>query len=197
MNKVGILVGHFGSGTGAVLSPRDEWTLAYNDALKLVQLLDKENRLHPVFIHVDREQHPWDLVQRVSKASVPTFLGLHGNIDVRYEWALREQIDAAVEFHVNSTKGARGHEVFIRRWPGPRTRRLGQCLINEFDATLGNAARGLKEKSYRILRRLHAANIPAAILEPAFIEETIWDSKAWRDEYVGAVRTALYHFFNA
>jgi len=196
VKKVGILVGHFGSGTGAQIPNRDEWTLACMDALKLTQMLERDGILHPVLIGVNEKEHPWDLIQTVSKISPPSFLGGWGNIDIRVAWAIRDKVDAAVEFHINSAKGAaEGHEVFIRRFPGPLTRRLGQCLINEFEV-LGNSDRGLKHKSFRILRKLHAANIPAAILEPAFLSEVSWDSRDWRDQYVSAVRTALYRFFN-
>lgn len=197
MKRVGILVGHYGEDTGANSGRRDEWELAYADAIQLAQLLDQENKLLPVFIHIDRREHPWDLVQSVSKISPPSFLGGWGNIDVRVQWALRDKVDAAVEFHVNSSKGtAAGHEVFIRRSPGPNTRKLGQLLINELDLVLENDRRGLKHKSFRVLRKLHAFNIPAAILEPAFITESRWESEQWRDKYVGAVKTALYRFFN-
>lgn len=196
MKRVGILVGHFGSGTGARSPDRDEWTLACMDALKLAEFLEKDKLLQPVVIGVNKKEHPWDLVQTVSRISPPSFLGGWGNIDIRAAWAVRDEVDAAVEFHINSAKGpAEGHEVFIRRFPGPLTRRLGQCLINELEV-LGNRDRGLKHKSFRILRKLHAKNIPAAILEPAFLSEVCWGSREWRGQYVSAVRTALYRFFN-
>lgn len=195
--RVGILVGHFGLNTGASIPGRDEWFFAHEDAHTLCGLLRKEGKLQPVLVEVDQSRHPWDLVQKVSRASLPTFLGGMGNIDIRCEWAMREGVDAVVELHVNSARGnPAGHEVFIRRMPGPRTKRLGQCLINAFDEKLGNARRGLKHKSYRILRRLHAANIPAAILEPAFIQEDVVLSRPWRDLYVKAIAAALYQFFN-
>lgn len=196
MKRVGILIGHFGSGTGACNQDRDEWALACMDSLKLAELLRKDGLLQPVVIGVNKKEHPWDLVQKVSKISPPSFLGGWGNIDIRVAWAIRDEVDAAVEFHINSAKGpAEGHEVFIRRLPGPQTRRLGKCLIDEFEV-LGNSNRGLKHKSFRILRKLHAANIPAAILEPAFLTEVNWGSREWREQYVSAVRTALYRFFN-
>lgn len=166
------------------------------DALKLAEFLEKDGLLHPVVIGVNQKEHPWDLVQTVSRISPPSFLGGWGNIDIRAAWAIRDEVDAAVEFHINSSKRpAKGHEVFIRWFPGPKTRRLGQCLINEF-GILGNTNRGLKQKGFRILRKLHAANIPAAILEPAFLIEESWSSREWREQYVSAVRTALYRFFN-
>lgn len=196
MKKVGILVGHFGSGTGAGTPDRDEFTLACMDALRLSAYLQKDGLLCPVVIGVNKNEHPWDLVQRVSRISLPSFLGGWGNIDLRAAWAIRDEVDAAVEFHINSADpSVKGHEVFIRRFPGPKTRRLGQCLINEFEV-LDNRNRGLKQKSFRVLRKLHAANIPAAILEPAFIAETCWGSREWRDKYVSAIRIALYRFFN-
>lgn len=196
MKKVGILVGHFGSGTGACAPDRDEWTLCCMDSLKLAGMLEKDGLLQPVVIGVNQHEHPWDLVQQVSKISPPTFLGGWGNIDIRAAWAIRDQVDAAVELHVNSAGGTpTGHEVFIRRLPGPKTQKLGQYLIEEL-GILGNTDRGLKRKSFRILRKLHAANIPAAIIEPAFITEVLWSSREWRDKYVSAVRVALYRFFN-
>ena len=196
MKKVGILVGHYGSGTGAAVTGRDEFTLACMDALKLASYLQKDGLLAPVVIGVNQKEHPWDLVQKVSKISPPSFLGGWGNIDLRAAWAIRDEVDAAVEFHVNSNfSPVEWHEVFIRRFPGPQTRRLGQCLINKMGC-LRNTNRGLKHKSFRILRKLHAANIPAAILEPAFLTEDGWDSAEWRDKYVSAVKTALYRFFN-
>lgn len=196
MNRVGILVGHFGSGTGACHPNRDEWTLACMDSLKLAESLKKDGLLQPVVIGVNEKEHPWDLVQKVSRISPPSFLGGWGNIDIRVAWAIRDRVDVAIEFHINSAKvPTEGHEVFIRRFPGPQTRRLGQCLIDEFE-DLGNSNRGLKHKSFRVLRKLHAANIPAAILEPAFLTEVNWDSRKWREQYVSAVRTALYRFFN-
>jgi hypothetical protein len=203
MIKVGILVGHHGRGTGATLRDRDEWSLCYADALNLVQQLDSEGLLCPVFIHIDGASHPWDIVQKISKLSPPSFLGGMGNIDARVEWALRDSVQAAVEFHLNRSTlnslgltKATGHEVFIRKFPGPKTRKLGELLIEEFNRSLGNKNRGLKRKSFRVLRKLHARNIPAAILEPAFLAEDRCVSKEWRGNYVGAVKTALYRFFN-
>ncbi len=196
MKKVGILVGHYGSGTGATTSEKDEWALCCMDAIQLSTLLTRDGIVEPVLIGVNRNEHPWDLVQKVSRISPPSFLGGWGNIDIRAAWAIREGVDAAIEFHINSHRTpVEGHEVFIRRAPGPLTRRLGQCLINKMEC-LRNSNRGLKHKSFRILRKLHAADIPAAILEPAFLTEDSLDSTEWRDKYVSAVRTALYHFFH-
>jgi len=203
MIKVGVLVGHFGKGTGAVAGARDEWEQCFADALNLAQQLDSEGKLVPVFIHIDRASHPWDIVQTLSKLSPPSFLGGMGNIDARVEWALRDKVQAAVEFHLNRSVlnslgvvKASGHEVFIRRLPGPKTLKLGELLIEEFNRSLGNKSRGLKRKSFRVLRKLHAANVPAAILEPAFLSEDRCVSKEWRGNYVGAVKTALYRYFN-
>ena len=204
MKKVAILVGHDGRRTGAIVGFRDEWALAVADARTLVNTLDDEGRIAPVLVSIDQEAHPWDIVQKVSLFSPPSFLGGWGNIESRAEWAKLAQVDAAVELHLNrsalNTLGlvkAAGHEVFIRRRPGPKTRAFGEVLIEELDRALGDKrSRGLKRKSFRILRRLHKANIPAAILEPAFLTEDRVVSREWRSHYLGAVKAALYRFLN-
>jgi hypothetical protein len=203
MFRVGILVGHYGARTGAGFHDRDEFTLAAEDAFSLARSIERDGLLDPVVIVVDQTLHPWDLVQKTSKISLPSFLGGAGNIDTRAAWAIRDGVQAAVELHLNrsvlNTLGlleAEGHEVYIRRRPGVRTRRLGQILLEEMNVVLGNRNRGLKEKNFRILRKLHAANIPAALLEPAFLAEGAVTKKAWRDQYVGAVKAALYRYFN-
>ena len=202
MIRVGILAGHHGAGTGASIFDRDEFTLAAGDAFELARSFEADGLIEPVVIVLDQTLHPWDLVQKTSKLSPPSFLGGWGNIDIRATWAVREGVQAAVEFHYNRSAlndlglvNAEGHEVYIRRRPGLRTRRLGEILIEEMNVLIGNRNRGLKEKNFRILRKLHAANIPAALLEPAFIAETRVETKAWRGQYVGAVKSALYRYF--
>jgi len=198
MNKVGISVGHFGPGTGASFQLTDEWTVANTNASDIVLRLHKEGKLTPVFITINRDQHPWDLIQQVSKLSPPSFLGALGNVDVRYEWAIREKIGALVELHYNSAAFGKpeGHEVWVRTLPGPKTKHLGELLIKEFDDQLENPARGLKQKAYRTLVKLHSANVPAVILEPAFIWEECIVQREWQEKYRNAVITALYSFFN-
>jgi hypothetical protein len=196
MKRVGILVGHYGKGTGASLGERDEWRLCWRDAMALSVELARDRKVEPVFIAIDREAHPWDLI--------PDTLALRlRNIRIRADWAIREKVDAAVEFHLNRSTlndlritKATGNEVWIRRAPGPKTQRLGALLVEEFNRELGNRDRGLKTKSFNVLSRLHNANIPAAILEPAFLVEDIVELKPWRAKYVGAVKAALYRFFN-
>jgi len=198
MKKIGILVGHFGPCTGAENEGRDEWRMALQDAVRLSKMIQNDGLASPVLIYIDKNEHPWDLIQQVSKVSPPSFLGGWGNIDLRVAWALREQVDVAVELHINSANGRpEGHEIFVRRAPGPKTRRLGQMLINSLDEFLpDHTSRGLKLKSYRVLRKLHAADIPAAIVEPAFITEKCLGLQEWREKYVRAVAMALYRFFN-
>jgi N-acetylmuramoyl-L-alanine amidase len=201
--KVGLLVGHYGKGTGATKGECDEWKLAAADAHELARQLNRDGLLQPVVISIDRVAHPWDLVQKISRISPPSFLGGAGNIDARVEWAIRDRIQLAVELHLNRSIlndagliRAAGHEVYICRRPGPRTRRLGEILREEMALHLGNRARGLKKRNFRILRKLHAANIPAALLEPAFLTEDRTVSREWRGRYVGALKGALYRYFN-
>jgi N-acetylmuramoyl-L-alanine amidase len=203
MIRAGILVGHYGSGTGASFNTRDEFELAAADAFELARQLERDGLIAPSVIVADQTLHPWDLVQKISRISPPSFLGGWGNIDLRAEWAIRDGVDVALEFHLNRSRlndwglvEAEGHEVFIRRKPGLRTRRLGEILLEEMNVLLGNRNRGLKEKNFRILRKLHAANIPAALLEPAFLAERVIGSSRWRAQYIGAIKGALYRYFN-
>jgi N-acetylmuramoyl-L-alanine amidase len=195
--KVGISVGHFGPGTGTSNGATDEWTLANTNAHAIVLRLHEEGKLVPVLMSINREEHPWDLIQQVSKASLPSFLGALGNVDVRYEWAIREQVSALVELHFNSAlvSNPTGHEVWMRTAPGPLTKSLGTALMKEFGDRLGNPGRGLRQKAFRILFKLHAANVPAVILEPAFIREECIVREEWQMKYRDAVVTALYAFF--
>ena len=185
-NHVGILVGHFGRGTGAQHKERDEWELASEDATELALQLRAEGKVRPTLIRINADSHPWDLFNLEGRC----------NIDVRAAWAVKKQISAAIEMHVNHFRQpVQGHEVFVRYRPGPKTRRLGSLLQEELSA-LGNKDRGLKQRGFRILRKLHSRDIPAALVEPAFITEDVWHSKEWRLKYVEALKRAVYRYFN-
>lgn len=200
---VGILVGHYGRGTGATFVKRDEWAMVDGDARALASLLERDGLIDPVLVSINRERHPWDLAEAASRPWGRSVLSGAGNIDARFAWAIREKVQAVIELHLNRSTlnewgllRAAGHEVYISRRPGLRTRRLGEILLEEMNLYLGNPSRGLKEKNFRILRRLHAANIPAALLEPAFLAEDRAVSREWRSRYVGAIKGALYRYFN-
>jgi N-acetylmuramoyl-L-alanine amidase len=196
MEKIGIGVGHYGFGTGATLRDRDEWAIAGEIGANVQTRLLAEGHIRPVLIEVDRRRHPWDLVEEVSKISPPTFLGGWGNVDLRVAWAKRENLSAYLEIHFNRFAAGRaaGHEVFIRRGARPSSRRLGQAVLNELGA-LGNRRRGLKEKNFRILRKLDRT-IPAVLVEPAFLQEDATASLEWRDRLTGALVTAIYRHFH-
>lgn len=195
MRKVGIAVGHFGPGTGAVHEQHDEWTLAHADACAIALQLHDEGKLCPVLLAIDRTAHPWDLIRRANRLNLFADLG---DINVRYEWAVREEVDVLVELHYNSALTGRpaGHEVWVRTLPGPKTKRLGALMIDALDARLTNPGRGLRQKSYRTLFRLHAADVPAVIIEPAFIWEECVVQPEWQASYRRAVVSALYSFFS-
>ena len=203
MIRAGILVGHYGAGTGATFHDRDEFELAAGAAFALAESLNRDGLISPTVVIIDKTLHPWDLIQKTGLFSRSSSLGGWRNIDLRAAWAIRDGVQVALEFHLNRSRlndwglnEVEGHEVFIRRNPGMRTKRLGEILIQEMNLVLGNRNRGLKEKNFRMLRKLHAANIPAAILEPAFLAEGVTVSETWRSQYIGAVKGALYRYFN-
>jgi N-acetylmuramoyl-L-alanine amidase len=181
--RVGLLVGHHGPGTGASAGGRDEWTLCRGDATALAQQLAAEGLLEPVLLVVED----------------PAARGT-ANILRRAAAAVQAGVVAAVEFHLNaapippSGKSPGGDETWVRRAPGPKTQQLGALLVEEFNKRLANPDRGLKEGDWLVLRRLHAAGIPAALLEPEFVGQPRCADPTWRASYVAAVKMALYRY---
>ena len=199
MKRVAVLVGHEGPGTGAEFDGRDEWTLCVSYADELLRLLDEDGVLEGVGVVIDSGNFPWSTIRKVSK--VP-FWSRWTNIDLRIE-AVRDlgPFHAAVELHLNSfldpmgLRTASGMEVFIRRKPGPKTRRLGTLLHQALAEKVTLKDRGLKRKSFRVLRGLHNQNIPAALIEPAFLVEDRTVSAEWRSTLARALSEGLYKYF--
>ena len=191
MKKVGILVGHYGKGTGAKYEVLDEWTLARDDAMMLQTRMMSEGDIFPIVIVIDRQDHPWNIIER-------TF-GLRGekNILLREAWAIEKGIDLALELHYNSFSdpSVHGHEVLIPRDPSPDARRLGRLINDGMTNVFPNKNRGVKESGVMILRKL-SDRIPAVLIEPAFIFEELVQSPAWREKYVEILAESVRKFFN-
>ena len=194
--KLGILVGHYGYGTGAKWHSRDEWTLCYEDAHALAALCE-DTDIEPVVISLDYNVHPWRLFKSELRKR-----GLR-NVDVRADWAIAAGCHIAVELHLNSAvnTSATGHEVWVR---GPYSKMLGEAIYAKMAEALGNRPRGIKtrrvptlpERGFRILRRLQKADIPCCILEPVFIWENNFVSLERRRKYLMAVRDGILEFIN-
>lgn len=201
MKSVAILVGHCGPGTGASMGERDEWGLCMGYAEALRDLLDAGGVARGHIVSVNR--FDWPLKQANQLANGLIFAKPWSNIDLRAAaCAGGIRVDAAIELHLNryslnypGRPKAVGFEVFIKRYPGPRTQRLGKSLHRALRDTLGSRDRGLKQKSFRILRKLHAQNVPAALIEPAFLVENRVVLKEWRGALVGALSEGLHAFF--
>jgi N-acetylmuramoyl-L-alanine amidase len=156
----------------------------------LVHELEEEGQLEPILIVLDRDRLPGLSWGRLADCKLRAFL------------AIVNEVEVAIELHLNRStlntllrRPVAGHEVWIKRRPGPKTRRLGEALTTRFSEELGNRPRGLRQKGFRVLEMLHKADIPAAILEPAFLSEDRAVSLEWRQGYRKATRRALYDYF--
>jgi len=190
MKKVGILVGHHGAGTGTKYDDLDEWTLAKQDAERLQTRLQADGDFFPVLIAVDRDAHPWNVIDR-------TF-GLNGgrNIRIRANWALEKQVDIAIELHYNSFTDStvHGHEVLVPRQPSADARRLGRQINQGMTDAFTNRNRGTKESGVMILKTL-GPKIPTVLVEPAFIFEPLVRSADWRDRYIEVLANGVRKYF--
>lgn len=193
--KVGILVGHYGVGTGATFEERDEWALSMLDAQELFAKLNLDGLVEPAIFSIDRRNTHWQIVDRVFGDAG----GLSGrNINLRAEWAELVECDLAIELHYNSFSdpGVSGHEVLVNREAGAEngSRRLAREIIDQLSAKFPmHRNRGIKDSGVAILRLLDPS-MAAALIEPAFIFEEILARSAWRDEYADALRSAVYRY---
>lgn len=193
--KLGIMVGHYGLGTGASYELRDEWALAMQDATELSSRLLLDGFVEPIIISIDRANMTWHIVDKCFRDAG----GLsRKNINLRAEWATSAQCDLAVELHYNSYTDASviGHEVLVYRdapIEGP-----SRCFAHEIIAQLNerfpqHRNRGIKDRGIAILRLLDKI-MPIVLVEPAFIFEEILDRTTWREEYADALKSAVYRF---
>jgi hypothetical protein len=197
IKRVGILVGHYGAGTGCSWEGRDEWIFAHSDAWEIFNGLMSQSRqtgfeIAPVVISINREMSPWIYIDRA--------VGLYKsrNIDIRAEWAADVKCDAVVELHYDSfeTTEPSGHTIFVNQEESTASMTLATCIKNKFPA-LGNRCRGIKNASMRILNKLESSGIPCVLIEPAFIFEPGVVKVDWRAKYAAAVRDGILDFINA
>lgn len=192
MKKIGILVGHFGRGTGASYENRDEWILSRRDAFLVQNLLNQDEEMQADVIILDHKMHPFDLLlPLLSKWGYLSFKNIL-NIDLRAAWAIRSELDLAIELHYNSAinKSAEGHEIFISRDASQGSLILAGAISRQLNLRIGNKDRGIKRKNFRILRKLNP-HIPVCILEPAFIWEPAVGVDKWALQYARALRDGI------
>lgn len=201
MKTVGILVGHYGRGTGASHGDFDEWKLAMQDASLLADRLNADKIVNWKLIALDKDSHPWDLVQKLWPMG-----SKYGDKKLREQWARREHLDLAIELHYNShttqfwtskKTGQRhpiqGHQVMIHTdQVHPHSIDLAHSLQTALNSKLGNRDRGIKKASLSILRRLK--HIPCVLVEPAFIFESSIREPSWPDVYSEALQDGIYDF---
>lgn len=183
--QVGIIVGHYGRGTGASHRGRDEWGLALQDAYDLYRQLYNEDLVQPLFFYINREELRWKILGELLSATT--------SLSIKVNW-LRELRPAfALELHYNSYfEPARGHEVLA-----PEYSRLAGILARELDA-LPNRSRETKIRTdLHILRGAKEAGIPLVITEPAFLCEDVIDSDTWRPQLVRVLKKGVYEYAGA
>lgn len=191
--KFGILVGHYGPGTGTSSNGRDEWTYAYVDAGFLHRELCHRNVCDPIVIAIDQRQPMW--------SSVNQEIGERGglkdrNQELRAHWAIAAGCVWAIELHYNSepTGKARGFETFYDNdsFSADEAVNLAavivRCLAAEFP---DRPNRGAKPGRYQILEICRKASLPAVIVEPAFLWEDAVGASDWRERYVRALANAI------
>ena len=183
--QVGIIVGHYGKGTGASCAGRDEWALALQDAYDLYRELYDEDLVQPLFFYINRAELRWKILGELLSART--------SLSIKVNWLRALRPDFALELHYNSYfEPARGHEVLAADYSP-----LAGVMARELDS-LPNLSRETKLRpDLHILRGAKEAGIPAVITEPAFLCEDAIDSDTWRPRLVKALKKGVYEYAGA
>lgn len=196
--KLGILVGHYGPGTGASYNGRDEWMLAYVDAgLLMREICHALPSIDPIVIAIDHRKPLWVAIN----GEIGERGGLKDrNQEIRAKWALAEACEAIIELHYNSdeTHKARGHEVYYDdgEFGDSDAVKLATAINAGLTAEFPeHPNRGAKPGRYQVLDMARKWAMPAAIVEPAFISEDVVAAVDWRDRYVRALIEGLKTYF--
>ena len=178
---VAIIVGHYGPGTGASCDGRDEWTMAFDDALALYESILHDGKIWPKMFYIDRREFRWRILDDLMTSG--------RTLRIKYNWTNEVQPDACLELHYNSAADnhAHGNELLVFE------KSTFSDIMDLALTNLPNKHRPLKERpDLFLLRKLQ--DIPTAIIEPAFIFENCVVEDNWRSSYVSVLKNGLYHF---
>jgi N-acetylmuramoyl-L-alanine amidase len=192
INKlVGISIGHYGPGTGASFEGRDEWEICMDAGTQIFNRLMNDGVVDCELIWLNKKEHPWNIIHRLFNLGDDA-----DNMDLRAEWAIREDCDLFIELHMNSHKSThwadgkgkehpiQGHEILIFDKPQDHSIELARHINVGFSQFLDNRKRGIKKRKLYILRRLDRL-MPTILVEPYFLfEDCLGEGK---EEALGAL----------
>ena len=196
--KLGILVGHYGPGTGTSHEAIDEWTMAFVDAGYLMRMIcAKLPDVDPIVIVIDRRTAMW--------TSVGSELNERGglkdrNQELRARWAIASGCEAFIELHYNAdpTGKAHGHETFYddNEMDGSGAVKFAGLIAAALTAEFTeHPNRGAKPGRYQVLDIARRSMVPAVIVEPAFITEPLIAAPDWHERYARALVDGIGKYF--
>ena len=200
--KVCIIAGHYGRGTGAVYEGRDEFELAKRDTLELYYRIFTDNLVQPFFFHIDREDFRWKILGDM--------LSTKTQISIKANWVRAIKPACAIELHYNSAEkvtlavdpetgasrrireplvSVSGHEVVT-----PEESEFALCIDKALDGLENKKRRLFVKNNLLLFRRLKSSGVPTIIIEPAFIFEDGIETDEWTRLVAEVVSKGIYSF---
>ena len=172
MSYYAIYAGHGGSDPGATSGSRLEkdYTLGVANALSALLRVDGNTVVQNRATDIDR------------------------NITTDANRANSERVNAIIELHMNSNAGTPGKGTEVYYYPGSATgEKLAESIQRQIVNTFGYADRGAKSRSN--LGILRQSNMPAVLVEMAFINNDSDMAKFDAQRMAEAIRQGIYDTF--
>ena len=114
---------------------------------------------------------------------------LSADLSTRASMANQSGADVFVSIHCNSAADERAHGTEAHNYPGcVQGKKLARCIQSRLVPALGLTDRGVKESNFAVLRQ---TNCPAALVELAFISNSVEEKLLQSDEFQDKAAKAI------